>query len=221
MESTSRLALRPPPGPSPAEGGGSRRPARWGGLRLFIAICAALGGVALLHHPVQAAAHRAALVIEHGGGEIVSRCVTFAEDHLSGLQLIQRSGIEYQVRNFGSLGNAVCQLDREPATVPAGCFGSGATWQYFQRTGTSWKQASAGPQTSTVADGGMDGWLYAAGTASPSARVTFSQVCRPAAAVAPSRPASLPVPVAAGIAAGVALLVLGALTALNLRRRHT
>ena len=199
----------------------SSRLAGFGGLRLLIAICAALAGAALLHHPVQAAAHRAALIVEHGSGKIISRCVSFAEDHLSGLQLIQRSGLEYQVKSFGSLGNAVCQIDREPATVPAGCFGSAASWQYFQRSASGWKQAASGPDTTTVSNGGMDGWLYAAGQGNLSGQVSFAQVCRPAAAAAAPRSSAVPVPVAAGIAAGVALLALGALTAWSLRRRRT
>jgi hypothetical protein len=199
----------------------SSRLAGFGGLRLLIAVCAALAGATLLHHPVQAAAHRAALVIEHGSGRIISRCVSFAEDHLSGVQLIQRSGLEYQVKSFGSLGNAVCQLDREPASVPAGCFGSAATWQYFQRSGGGWKQASSGPDTTTVGDGGMDGWLYAAGQANLSAQVSFAQVCRPAVAAASPKNSPVPLPLAAGIAAALALLALGGLTAWNLRRQRT
>ena len=105
--------------------------------------------------------------------------------------------------------------------MPAGCFGSSASWQYFQRNTSGWKQAASGPDTTTVGDGEMDGWLYAAGQGNLPAQVSFAQVCRPAAATASPRTSTLPVPVAAGIAAGVALLALGALTAWNLRRRRT
>jgi hypothetical protein len=109
----------------------------------------------------------------------VSRCVAFAEEQITGLQLIQRSGLQYQTQSFGSLGSAVCQLDGEPSAVPANCFGSGAYWQYFHRRGSAWQPSAQAASASTVHDGDMDGWHYAAGAAQAPAAVAFSAVCGP------------------------------------------
>ena len=146
---------------------------------------AALAAALLTSHPAHAAVHHAALLIEHSGGGVLARCVAFAEDQITGLQLVQRSGVEYQAQSFGSIGSAMCQLDREPASVPPGCFGSGAYWQYFHRQGTGWQTASVGASSSLLHDGDMDGWHYAPGAGQAPPAVSFASVCiapQPAAA---------------------------------------
>ncbi|MEO6795716.1 MAG: hypothetical protein ABI401_07775 [Candidatus Dormibacter sp.] len=134
-------------------------------------------------HPVRAALHHAALVVEHSGGRLITRCVAFTEDQISGLQLIQRSGLEYRAESFGSLGSAMCQLDHEPTTVPADCFGSGPYWQYFHRSASGWGQSAMGAGSSALRDGAMDGWHYAAGASQPPPAIAFNSVCAPAQAV--------------------------------------
>jgi hypothetical protein len=141
-------------------------------------------------------------VIEHSGGSLITRCVTFAEEQISGLQLVERSGVEYQAQSFGSMGSAMCQLDREPSTVPPGCFGSGPYWQYFHRQGSGWQASLVGASSSVLHDGDMDGWRYAAGSSAGPAAVTFQAACgalapavsptHPAVATNPVRPPPLP-----------------------------
>ena len=162
--------------------------------RLRLLAGAALPLVALVGGRMNASAatHRAALVIEHSNGSLIERCVAFAEEAISGLQLIQRSGVEYQAQTFGDLGAAVCQLDLEPAQVPANCFGSGRSWQYYRETSSGWSPSSSGAGGSTVHDGDVDGWHYAAGPQPPPG-IAFSQVCgAPAPAATPGRTALAP-----------------------------
>jgi hypothetical protein len=151
------------------------------------------GGMVILAisaHPVHAATHRAGLVIQHASGSVLSRCVSFVENQLSGLQLIQRSGVSHQVKDFGSLGVAVCQLDNEPNPVPAECFGR-TYWQYFHRTGSGWAKSALGPGNYMVMDGGVDGWRFADGEGQPPAELAFSQVCgSPESPPATSRPSA-------------------------------
>jgi len=149
-------------------------------------------------HPVRAALHHAALVVQHSGGRLITRCVAFTEDQISGLQLIQRSGLEYRAQSFGSLGSAMCQLDGEPSIVPADCFGSGPYWQYFHRSASGWGQSAMGAGSSALRDGDMDGWHYAPGAAQAPAAIAFNSVCPPAAAVTTTpaaTKATAPVPV--------------------------
>jgi hypothetical protein len=128
--------------------------------------------------------HHVGLVIEHSSGRIVARCIAFTEEQITGLQLIQRSGVQYQSQNFGSLGSAICQLDSEPSTVQSNCFGTGPYWQYFHRTAGGWAQSPLGVTSWTLHDGDMDGWHYAPGAAQAPATTAFSTVCPPAAPVA-------------------------------------
>lgn len=146
---------------------------------LLVAAGAALAAVLFTSRPAHAAIHHAALVIQHSGGRVLSRCVAFAEDQISGLQLIQRSGVTYQAQSFGALGSAVCQLDGEPSAVPANCFGTGPYWQYFHRRGSTWQPSAQAASASMVHDGDMDGWRFADGAAQPPVGAAFSAVCAP------------------------------------------
>ena len=171
---------------------------------LGAAATAALIAALLAIRPAQAAVHHAALVIQHASGSVITRCVAFAEEQITGLQLVERSGVQYESQGFGSMGSAMCQLDREPSTVPPGCFGSGPYWQYFHRQGAGWQTSPLGASSSPLHDGDMDGWRYAVGKNQAPSMVAFASVCRapappPAASAAHTaltpNPAT-PVPVA-------------------------
>jgi hypothetical protein len=178
----------------------STRLARGLGLRLPFASAAALLGLLAFAHATHASnVHHAALLIEHSSGRILTRCVSFLEDQISGFQLVQRSGVEYQAQPFGSMGEAICQLDYEPQPVPSNCLGTGAYWQYYHRTPGGWTQSSVGASTWMLHDGDMDGWHYAAAAGQPP-NVTYDAVCgAPSASVtaAPTRTSAPAVSVAA------------------------
>jgi hypothetical protein len=145
------------------------RGSAWLGAAALAALAAAFVGV----RPAHAAVHHAALVIQHSSGRVLSRCIAFAEEQLTGLELIQRSGVQVQTQSFGTIGSAVCQLDREPAQAPADCFGSGAYWQYSRRRGTGWQPSDLGASRSVVRDGDMDGWRYAGGSGQAPPALAF------------------------------------------------
>ena len=144
---------------------------------LSAAGAAALAAAFLSIRPAHAALHHAALVVEHSSGRVITRCVGFVEDQISGLQLIQRSGVEYQAQTFGSMGSAICQLDNEPSPVPSDCFGSGPYWQYSRRQAAGWQPSAVGASSSRVHDGDMDGWRYAAGSGQAPPNIAFAGVC--------------------------------------------
>jgi len=164
--------------------------------------------MALSHSVHASVVHRAAIAVEHSSGALLKACVNFAGDQISGFQLIHDSGIEYQAQAFGSLGEAICQLDYEPRQTPANCFGTGAYWQYFHRAPSGWVQSGAGASSWMLHDGDMDGWHYATGAAQPPANLTFATVCASPAvpppsathsaqtSVAPALPARTPLPTA-------------------------
>ena len=147
--------------------------ATWLGAAAAVALTAALLSI----RPAHAAIHHAALVIQHSSGSLITRCVAFAEDRITGLQLIERSGLQHETQSFGSTGTAVCQLDREPSTVPSGCFGSGRYWQYFHRQGGGWQASAFGAGSSVLHDADMDAWHYADGPNQAPANIAFASVC--------------------------------------------
>ncbi len=156
------------------------------GLRLVISAAAALAALVMLGHHAHAATHRAGLVIQHASGALLTRCISFAEEKISGIALTERSGISYQTQGFGDLGMAICQLDGEPSPVPSGCFGSGPYWQYFHGGAGGWTPSSLGASSWMLKHGDMDGWRFASGSGKAPAPLTFEQVCAPAPSAPPS-----------------------------------
>ena len=148
----------------------------------------------VLGHPAHAAVHRAGLVIEHASGRLVTRCVTFVEDQISGFALIQRSGLSYQAQSYGSMGQAICQLDGEPSPVPANCLGTGPYWQYLHRAGTRWVPSQLGASEWILRDGDMDGWHYSDRAGQMLPALTVEQICAPPPRPAASTPTASTVP---------------------------
>lgn len=129
----------------------------------------ATGGTSAASCVNAGAPHRAYLVVEHLSGATVDRCVGFSAAQLGGDQLLKQSGIAYQAQHF-SFGDAVCAIDREPASFDS-CLPPGAPyWALWTETaGGSWQQAQAGFTDVKLGDGDALGWRYTPATeASPA-----------------------------------------------------
>jgi hypothetical protein len=145
----------------------SRRPAVRGLLRILavvpvVASITVIGSAAKVGPSVAGCAeaasmHHAALVVEHGGGGVVTVCVAFSEDSITGGQLLARSGVEYATAYSGQ---AVCQIDNEPAQYPPGCWTTSSPyWAMFvSRGGGSWSMSSLGFTSQTFRDGDAEGF---------------------------------------------------------------
>jgi hypothetical protein len=143
--------------------------------------------------PVTATAgelNHAGLVIRHGDGRIVYAYIAFAEEEISGFDLLERSGLSLVSTGFGALGQGVCTLDGE------GCGGgdcrvrlcqkSGENspfWKYFRQAedGSGWQAQLRGASGSKVRDGDVDAWEWTAGDAALPA-LTIEQVAAEAGA---------------------------------------
>ena len=133
-----------------------------------------------------ASVHHAALVVEHGGGTtIVTRCVAFTGDSITGDQLLAGSGVEYAT---GYSGDAVCQIDYEPPNgqVPPGCWtASSPYWAIsVSRGGGSWTTSSLGISSQTLRDGDAEGFRYE-GQSDYSVPPSPRGVCPPVASPTP------------------------------------
>ncbi len=102
------------------------------------------------------------LIVEVDGREVLVRRVSFTEDSLSGLDVLQQSGLDVETLNAG-FGTAVCSI--EGYGCPASdCFCADNTWTYSfwnDSTGT-WENHPTGADSTTITDGSFEGWRLAA-----------------------------------------------------------
>lgn len=142
--------------------------------------------------------HRAGLVVVHGDGSVVSACVSFAEESISGAELLLRSGLEVTLAAYGGLGYGVCAIGGEGCFAGQDCFcqcrgNPCAYWVYsHRRPDGSWAISGVGASGWQVHDGDVDGWVWGDGSTAPPV-VAFEQVCPPDTAQ-PAAPTALPEP---------------------------
>jgi hypothetical protein len=104
--------------------------------------------------------HRAGIVVQHGDGSIVTRCVAFGGDTATAEQLLSRSGIAWSSQTFGGFGAAVCAVDGEPARY-VDCPGKDSYWAVFvSRGGTAWQLSAVGVSALELRDGDLAGFRY-------------------------------------------------------------
>jgi len=134
-----------------------------------------------------AGAHHAALVVDHGDGSAVTRCVAFDTRQISGEQLLTLSGIAWSGQTFGGFGEAVCALDGEPARY-VDCPGKESYWAVFvSNGGGAWQLAGVGISSLVLGDGDAEGFRYvpASGVAAvPSSPAGLCPASTPASASA-------------------------------------
>jgi hypothetical protein len=144
-----------------------------------------------------AAPHHVSLVIKHSGtyesGASLSFCVGFAENQITGEDVLQRSGVQFATAPYAGSGDAVCQIDSEPATYPPGCWtASSPYWAMFvSRGGGSWQSSSLGISSQTFRDGDAEGFRYESQSDS-STPPSPARVCPPPATASPVAVAAPP-----------------------------
>jgi hypothetical protein len=152
-----------------------------------------VGVLAAPLHAQQPDLRQAGLLVVHGDGSVVSGCVAFSEESISGAELLRRSGMEVTLDAYGGLGYGVCAIGDEGCPAGQDCFCECratpcAYWVYSHRHADgSWAISGVGASAWQVRDGYVDGWVWGDGSTAPPA-VDFEQVCPPGAA-APAAPA--------------------------------
>ncbi|MHB1319396.1 MAG: hypothetical protein ACYCYF_12330 [Anaerolineae bacterium] len=141
----------------------------------------------------QEGANQAGLVVVHGDGRVTTRCVRFDEAQISGLTLLQRSGIVFTA-STGPMGATICSLNGEGCpTSDCWCECKGtpcAYWIYFQRNADgSWAYAPLGAALRQLGNGDVDGWMWGDTTSLPPA-MSFEAIC----GTEPSQSPATPVP---------------------------
>ena len=148
---------------------------------LSAAILATLGPLAPVAPAISGCAaagpDHAALVVEHGDGSVVARCVTFGTATVTGEQLLDSSGIGWSGQTFGSYGEAVCAVDGEPAHYAA-CPGQDSYWALFvSRAGGAWQLSGTGISSLTLRDGDAEGLRYVPAVGVPAPPPSPAGVC--------------------------------------------
>jgi hypothetical protein len=140
-----------------------------------------------------ASAHRVGLVVEHGNGQVIRRCIGFNGSTITAVAVLQASGLELGLDTYGSLGAAVCQIDHEPAGYTSCLPASGSYWVLFiSHAAGAWTTSATGASSTDVSGGDDVGFRFdPLGGADPPPPAAAG-TCPPAtpATAPPSSPAS-------------------------------
>ncbi len=156
---------------------------------------------------VQAATtSRVGIVIEHGDGAVIRRCVGFDGTSITALAALQDSGVQTGTEAYGVLGTAICQIDNEPTQYTTCLPTSGNYWVLFiSHAGGAWTNSAVGASNAKVSNGDDIGFRYdpqagadppppsPAGTCPPPTTPTPAPTRAPTPAPT-GRPASTPHP---------------------------
>ena len=146
--------------------------------------------------------NRAGLVIRHGDGSVSTTCVRFGEPSITGLDLLNRSGVSV-VAEVGGLGSAVCAIGGEGCAYPAQpcfcqCQGANcAYWNYLHLIDGGWRYSPIGAAGYTITDGAVDAWAWGDQATPPV--YTIDQICAdspgaPAATASAAEPSATNAP---------------------------
>jgi hypothetical protein len=147
----------------------------------------------------QAGEQRAGLVVQYGDGHVETACVRFTEPELTGVDLLERSGLPVITQSGGG-GAAVCKIGPDGCDYPAeNCFckRDGARsiyWAFYELQGGAWAYSNLGAASTLVRDGTVHGWAWGLGDSGSGAVppvLGIDAVCGAAAStVAPAPTAS-------------------------------
>lgn len=145
--------------------------------------------------------NRAGLAILFENGTLVTRCVEFAGDAISGSEMLARSGLEVLIDATHGGGITVCKIARTGCDYPVDacfcqCMGNGPCryWNYYYRQPgqAEWVYSTLGALAHESVPGSMEAWVWGDGHTPPGQELTFESVCArpPTPTPAPSWTAS-------------------------------
>lgn len=161
---------------------------RWMRITLVV-VCILAIGFARASTASAADFNVAGLIVDYGDGRITYVLIPFEEDQLSGVEILQRSGLDLVTVGFGGMGDAICQIDDTGCPVddcrkrlcqtsdPDSPF-----WRYSRQSAPGeWSFAATGASGARVHDGDIDAWSWTGGDANLPA-ITMDEIARRAGA---------------------------------------
>ena len=177
-------------------------PRRFRGMGLIIPLALAIALAPAITATAQPAPARAGLVVRFGDGRAVTRCVALPEGGLTGLELLERSGLDLAIQVQGQ-GALVCRIDqegcpRDDCLCQCRSLGEGCRyWAYHSLQGGVWRYEQTGPTARRLGAGDVDGWAWGAGSVSAGAEpppLTFAQICAASSPTAVASPSATAAP---------------------------
>ncbi len=139
-------------------------------------------------------ANRVGLVVLHGDGRQVTRCIEFSEPEISGHDVLVRSGLGVVSAFDSGYGALICAIDSEGCPAEnclCQCQGSECVyWAYYHLVNGQWLYSSLGASNYKVHSGDVEGWAWGQGSMEGGAQppvIPFDQICA-------SPPTDTPVP---------------------------
>lgn len=98
-------------------------------------------------------ASQAGVVVRHGSGNTIKRCVNFDTASITGLELLQKAGLSPVLEN-----GFVVSVDGERAKSSNEAGVKDDYWSYWQNGDNGWTYSRAGAQWQKARDGDVQGW---------------------------------------------------------------
>jgi hypothetical protein len=143
-----------------------------------------LSGIPLADLGISPANQQAGLAVFYGNNSLFTTCERFAGKSITGLDLLQRSGLRIETATNPNQGTAVCKIE-DVGEAASNCFGSMPDyWSYWQFGENGWEYSVVGAEQSQVVDGGVYAWVW--GVGDPPPELTFQNICEGVAFVLPT-----------------------------------
>ncbi len=132
---------------------------------------------------------RAGLVVVYAPDDVRTSCVTFDAAEVTGLELLQRSGLAIIQAGTTGVGDTVCKIDAVGCDFPGEhcfcqCLSTPCTfWSYWYWQDGEWTFSQRGAALRRVSDGAVDAWVWGDGQTPPPAidaadeRRPFASIC--------------------------------------------
>jgi hypothetical protein len=146
------------------------------------------------------APNKVGLVVSHDG-KVIKKCIEFSEPEISGLAVLERSGLDLNYSAYSGMGAGVCRIDNVGCTAPqqdcfCQCQGTPCLyWSYWHLTNGSWEYSNLGASNYSVSHGDMQGWMWGEGTPESAGEpplATFKEICGELAEEEPDTPPAQP-----------------------------
>jgi hypothetical protein len=143
-----------------------------------------LSGIPLADLGISPANQQAGLAVFYGNNSLFTTCEIFAGNSITGMDLLQRSGLGIETATNPNQGTAVCKIE-DVGDAASDCFGSMPDyWSYWQLGENGWQYSVVGAEQSQVVDGGVYAWSW--GVGDPPPVLTFQNICEGVAFALPT-----------------------------------
>jgi hypothetical protein len=139
--------------------------------------------------------NRAGLAILFDDGTLVTRCIEFEGEEITGSEMLARSGLDIVIDSTHGGGITVCKIKNTGCDYPVKpcfcqCMGNGPCgyWNYYYRQPgqAQWVYSPLGALIHKTAPGSVEAWVWGDGHTPPDQALTFESICAPSPTSVPT-----------------------------------